>query len=426
MVTREWNEALPTEGSPVPPSGAKRTPASFRVSIAVLTGLLLLWISFFVADGAFSAGPNGKGFGGDFAMFLAGAQVLDSGGNPFDHTALYRVERRTLERQGLPILARAPLIRVGNPPLFFWALRPLTHLPFQPVALGWTLSMLLLSAVGFLAAARAVGLPWRVLPLCLFLLMPQTVTAAFYGNVVGMELAAVGCALLLLKRYPVTAGAVLTFAWLKPQVGLPIVMLVVLFHAPSRTRVLGGFLAGTVCMLVLTALLVSPDPIAWWVHGMTGYSGDMSLQPSLACLSGLYVRWAHAPLRLTLEILGLAGACSLTAVRWMRRSRESRTPIADLAWLWCVWFVASPYAHFPDEILLAVPLVASFARAHATGAYRWPALALYLLFLSLPLATWYPMQANLLALAVLGVALCLAQVRRSESRRLDVSSVRAA
>jgi hypothetical protein len=29
-----------------------------------------------------------------------------------------------------------------------------------------------------------------------------------------------------------------------------------------------------------------------------------------------------------------------------------------VGWLWAVWFLAAPFAHFPDEILLTIPILA--------------------------------------------------------------------
>lgn len=406
MYAREVDLHPSTEASADAVSRA-RGSRSLRVSLVVLGAFMLLWIWLFYAEGAFDGGPNGKAFGGDFAAYQVAAQVMAANQNPFDHHLLYDAESSYLRRQGLPITTVRAVVRVGQPPLFFWALEPLTHLPFQTVALAWILAVYVLSAFGFVAAARFVGLKWPVVPLILFLLMPQIVMAAFYGNVVGIVFAAVGCSLLLLRRYPFVAGAILTLAWLKPQVGFPIVLLLALFLVASRRQLIYGFGVASICMGVLTALLVGPHALVWWMHGLTDFSADMTLQPSLACLSGLYVRWAHASLRLMLEELALGAACWLTATTWLRHHRAKPAGMADIGWLWCVWLLATPYAHFPDEILLAPAIMAMFVRTRETRSQFLALAAVYLLFLSLFLTNWYPLQANLLSLPLLAVALCL-------------------
>jgi len=381
-----------------------RAPRSVRFSLALLTALLVLWLWLFYAEGAFNTGPNGKAFGGDFAAYYSAAQVMKSGGNPFDHALLYRRESSFLQSQGLPITSMRSVVRVGQPPLFFWALQPLTWVPFGAAAFGWIAFIYLLSAAGFVASLRYAGLG-QILPVALFLLMPQVVMCAFYGNVVGIVFAAIGCSLLLIRRHPFAAGVILTVCWLKPQVGLPLVLLMALFGAPSRRRLVAGFAAGTVCMLLCTSLLMSTRELSWWIGGLTGFSGDMTMQPSLACLSGLYVRWAPSTLRLALECLVLLTACVLTAREWFRNRAHGE--VAAVGWLWCVWLLATPYAHFPDEILLSVPILAMVARTRDGLTYRLPLVSLYLGFFSLPLTNWYPMQANLLSLPLSGVAVCL-------------------
>ncbi|MCA1596795.1 MAG: hypothetical protein LC772_10290, partial [Chloroflexi bacterium] len=58
-------------------------PASAR-ALVPLGILLVFWLWAFLASPGVRGGPSGRGIGGDFAIFLGAATVLDQGGNPYD------------------------------------------------------------------------------------------------------------------------------------------------------------------------------------------------------------------------------------------------------------------------------------------------------------------------------------------------------
>src|SRR4051812_34941641 len=109
--------------------GASRAPWRTRLLIVLLTALLLAWPSVLLSQSKLDRAPAGRSNGADFAMFLGAARVLQLGGNPYNHDLLYRVESRLLQRQGVPMTPRRQIVRVGNPPLFFWILQPLIRVP---------------------------------------------------------------------------------------------------------------------------------------------------------------------------------------------------------------------------------------------------------------------------------------------------------
>ncbi len=131
-------------------------------------------------------------------------------------------------------------MRVGNPPLFFWALEPLPSRPFQPVALAGILVLYLLSIDGFMAALYRFGWKRYTLAALCFILMPQVVLGMFNGNVIGLVFAGIGLSLALAPRYPALAGALLSVAWLKPPVALPIVLLIAAFHVVRPARLVAA------------------------------------------------------------------------------------------------------------------------------------------------------------------------------------------
>ena len=375
--------------------------------LAPLFLLLILWLWAFYSEGAFRGGPSGKAFGADWAMFVGAAQVMNEGGNPYDHIVLYRTEKALLAGQGLPITEKRPVVRVGNPPLFFWALRPLAGLPFRPVACTWMALLYALSAAGFLALLRYLGWSRRFVPLVVFLAMPQVVTGAFYGNVIGVCFAAIAFGLLCLNRRPLVAGALLSLAWLKPPVALPIVFLIILFHPRVRKQLVTGFVTATAGITALTILLTGTHSLQSWITGLLGYSRDMSIQPDVASLAGLYVRWAPSTVRVMLELLLLGSALAITAAFWRtRREYQDRTAVA-IASLWCVWMLATPYAHFFDEMLLAFPMLVLVGKDAYRITWRLPAAATYFAFLSLMVMSATPFNVHLLPVPLLAVGVLL-------------------
>jgi len=100
------------------------------VADARFTLALVAWIAIFIASGSLQRGPSPKRLGGDFALFIAGARVMQVRGNPYNQRVLYRMERRVLTEEGISPPAYDPYMRVGSPPLFLWALQPLACINF--------------------------------------------------------------------------------------------------------------------------------------------------------------------------------------------------------------------------------------------------------------------------------------------------------
>jgi hypothetical protein len=393
--------------------------------VVPLVVLLVLWIWFFVGEGAFKGGPNGKSFEADLAMFVGGAQVLKNGGDPYNPAVLYPAERSMLAAQGLAITKKKAIVRVGNPPLFFWALSPLTGLPFGRVGLGWAISLYLLSAAGFLLLLRYLGWRNRLIPLVIFLAMPQVFLGAFYGNVVAIVFFAVSLAVALARRYPCAAGALLVLAWMKPPVALPVAALVFLFHARERGKLVVGFVAATTCLVVASAVATGAHSLGMWVGGMLRYSRDVTAEPDIASLAGLYVRPLSADLRLGIGSLVVLGAVAVTAVMFRRLKTSGARPELVAGWLWLVWFLATPYAHFFDEIMFTLPVLAMMGRDGRLVTRRPQAVTLYLLFLSLIFIEWAPQGVQLLSLPLVLVMLTLGLATRGAGvggRHLEVAA----
>jgi hypothetical protein len=391
--------------SAVPGRRRGRQPHMVLAPLMIILASLVVLLS--TVGGAFKGGPSGLAFEADFAMFISAARITEQGGNPYDHTLLLRTDQAMLSGQHLPLTKEHALVRVGNPPLFFWLLEPLTRFRFQAVAFAWMVFMCMASVLGFLAALRYLGWKKWLVPVLVFALMPQVLLGPYYGNVICLVFAGIGLALASAKRHPVTAGVLLTLALLKPPVALPIALLVVLFHPGQRTRILIGFGVTTAALCILTVFALGWNSLSWWMSAMVGYSNNVKMWPDMVSLSGLYVRTTGAHTRLALEVLCLTVATGLTLKAWWDTRSRTEPPLFLFAWLSFVWLLATPYAHPFDEVLLAVPMLILLGRDGYRITWRWPAWSLYLMSFSILLFPAAPHNFQLLPLPLLVTALCV-------------------
>lgn len=390
---------------PAIPGTRRRT----YIVLGPLIVLLVLWIYLFAAQGPFRHAPNGRGWGADLAMFLTAARVQRAGGNAYDHTLLLRTERAWLHAQHLPLTRYPQNVRVGNPPLFFWALQPLADLPFGPTTVAWTVLLLAALVAGCLGALRVCGWSVILLPTLLTLAMPQTLEGIVFGNVTPLLFAGLMGALTLVARYPSTAGTLLLLAWLKPPLGLPVALLITLFSGPPGRRAALTFLSGSALLLLLTLLFTGPLALLRWWDGLFSYSRTLNIQPDMASLAGLYVRWAPHTLAALLAVL--IGVAALAATAWVwTHSRSTSLPFPAWAWLLGLWFLAAPYAHFYDEILLFPAVLLLLGPNASTLVTPRSVLTLALLLFSVLGVSVTPFQIYLLPLPLILITWWVAQI----------------
>jgi hypothetical protein len=375
---------------------------------SILALEILLWVAIFGVGRLFHDGPNGKGMGTDFAVFSGAASALQHGQNPYDYQVLYRSEYQLLRRQHVPVTTNKFNVRAGNPPLFYWALGPLTSLPFQRVAWAWIITMYLFSAAGFLLALRYLRWTSWLVPAIVFLLMPEVVTGALYGNVHGPVFAALALCLVLMDRYPTLAGVIAAFGWLKPQLALPLVLMIFVFHATDRMRMAAGFMAATAIIFGLTVLTTGIQSISEWIGGLNNWSQGIAKEPNIASLSGLYVGWASRPAQLAIASVLLLMTMVLTGATWRRLGGRGYVSLVAVGWLWALWFLVSPFTHYPDVIVLTLPVLALLGR---NGEWASTPLGVGVLYLSLFSLVLFP--TPLVSLAVVAIGVMLARAARA-------------
>jgi hypothetical protein len=73
-----------------------------------------------------------------------------------------------------------------------------------------------------------------------------------------------------------------------------------------------------------------------------------------------------------------------------------------------VWFLAVPYTHFQDEVLLALPVFALLGRNGRRLGRPLAVAGLYSVILSPLLFVWSPFRIDLISLPLLALAACVA------------------
>jgi Glycosyltransferase family 87 len=385
-------------------------------ALAFLGGLLVLWVWLAFEAIVNSPGPNGAVFGVDFSHTYAAIQLLSTGHNPYDVQSLSRVQHAVMARYGLPVQPRSLSVLVGTSTFFLFILEPLRTVPYQTAAIAWMLGTYAFMGFAFLAVVRQLGWSRRGLPTVLFLASPVVVIATYDGNTISVVFAGIAGGFALLRRHPFLAGVLLSLAIVKFPVALPIVGLIVLFHTPRKRWVGGGLLVAFLCRQVLTLALLGKQYESWRVGSLLGFSHSMPTQPNVSSLSGLYAQLLPETARLVLEVLSVGLAGAMTLVFWWRTRHEPTLPLLRTGWLWFVWLIATPYAHYIDEMLLVIPVLALIGYDGRRISRPLSVSVLYLLGLSILLYSWTPMHMQLLWAPLAVCACCFGLVSFRYSR----------
>lgn len=312
-------------------------------------------ISMWIANGAypFWRGPNGYAEGMDYAMFASAAKAMRAGLNPYNPVMLHAIEMHMLHPLGLAI-EPLRMARVASPPLFFWLLEPLSRLPFQPVAVGWIVLMYVIALSGFVAVLRS--LDWRgPLPILAFAASPILVFAAYPGNVDGLVCGALGWSFSQSRSRPIVAGAVAAFACIKPQVGLPLALLIVLYHAKAPKKSISAFIATLACVGVVTVVTTGITSIEQWLAGIQSFQQHITVVPDLTSSAGLYAYILEPGLRNIISNCATLLVMIAIALAWILLPRIRPLPAATVAPLWFAVMFMTPFAHYHDFVVLAIP-----------------------------------------------------------------------
>ncbi|KOV85503.1 hypothetical protein ADL03_12915 [Nocardia sp. NRRL S-836] len=277
------------------------------------------------------------------------------------------------------------------------------HLPFalpgyRVGAVAFAVAgLVLLVALAVMAAHRArLPLVAGGTVIATLLVTSQVGKAQLYVGQVN-PLIAVGAAgaLLLRRTHPGWAGAALALAWLKPQFGLPLAVLV--FARGDRLVALLGTLVAAVASLPVAAVLISRDGLGGFLDviernlawaSSTGYGAVDSMTAQRVDLPAVFFR-TTGWLPPAAELVALIAVLAVTALLARRLDRqEGGGEAADV--LTCLGVVVA-LVHQPGDVLIAVPAMCALAvvcwRRRQERHWRWAGVAM--LLLAVPFAHLY-------------------------------------
>ncbi|WP_447007505.1 glycosyltransferase 87 family protein [Saccharothrix isguenensis] len=224
-------------------------------------------------------------------------------------------------------------------------------------------SLVLLVALAVLAAGRLrphlpVALGTAVI--ATLLVLSQVGKAQLYVGQVN-PLIAVGAAGALLARRdaPKWAAVALALAWLKPQFGLPLAVLLYV-RGSQRVALVGTAIAAVASLVVVVPLIVRGGGVGPFADVIaanlahaneTAYGAVDSLVSQRVDLAAVFYRvtgWLPAGA----ELVVLIGVLAVSAVLAKRLDRMGKPAAADL--LTCLAVVVA-VVHQPGDVLIAVP-----------------------------------------------------------------------
>ena len=289
----------------------------------------------------------------DFISYWSAAKLLAAHHNPYDSTAILKLENDAGASFINPLIMR-------NPPWSLFLVAPLGWWKAPIAVLLWTMSLIVIALV-------SIRLLWtersKPVPLTAFLFAP--VLACEMAGQISMFLL-LGAALFfrLERKRPFAAGLALTLLLLKPHLFLPFWPVLLLEVCRRRQfRMLAGIAAG---LAPAIGFAMHADPQIW-SHYLTAARGEnIATQyfPNLSCALRALVPGKPLWLQLLPALLCVGWACWF----WMRHRRH---------WDWsqhgslliAASVLTAPYSWVVDQALFLPAVLTGFALASKQKAW---------------------------------------------------------
>lgn len=297
--------------------------------------------------------------GQDFRAFFAAATVVAHHGDPYDWPALAASEYRLYDAPpGLKPGDSAYYEFLAYPegPWLAFAMAPITGLPWRVAySLYAVLLGLILLATSF---ALFILLGWArrraAFAAGCTLLCAVGFINLFMGQVSVIVFGAFTAAWLLAARgRPWLAGAVLALVWVKPNIGLPLPIVLALLEPPVARRIVGGFAVASAAIFGLAFAVLGSGFFGWPLQIPRMWQAVQGLQPDIASVESFFYPGLTGGVKTAALVLTLLAA--VVYGTWaMRRAADARTRGLTLL---IIWLFALPFVQSYDLILL-LPVVA--------------------------------------------------------------------
>jgi hypothetical protein len=296
--------------------------------------------------------------GQDFRAFFAAATVVAHHGDPYNWPSLAATEFALYDapHQLVPgNSAYYEFLAYPEGPWLAYALAPMTSLPW-PLAYALFAALLALTLLGASFATFTL-LGWHRRRAALAaggtLLCAVGFINLFMGQVSVIVFGSFMAAWLLARRgQPLLAGAVLAIVWVKPNIGLPLPLVLALLEPAMARRLIAGFMVGSAAIFGLAFSLMGTAFLEWPLQVPRMWQAVQGLQPDIASVESFFYPglsgWVKtATLLLTLLAAVIYGGWAI---------RRARDPHSRGLTLLIIWLFALPFVQSYDLILL-LPVV---------------------------------------------------------------------
>jgi hypothetical protein len=297
--------------------------------------------------------------GQDFRAFFAAATVVAHHGDPYNWPTLAATEYQLYDApQGLKPgdAAYYEFLAFPEGPWLAYALAPLTGLPW-PVAYAIyaVLLGLMLLAASFVTFTM-LGWSYRRAALGAGCTLACAVgfINLFMGQVSVIVFGALIAALLLARRgQPWLAGAVLAVVWVKPNIGLPLALVLALLEPAVARRMLSGFVVASAAAFGLMAAVMGLHFLEWPLQVPRMWQAVQGLQPDIASVESFYYPGLSGWVKTGALLVTLLAAVAYGG--WaIRRAPDAHTRGLTLL---IIWLFALPFVQSYDLVLL-LPVMA--------------------------------------------------------------------
>jgi len=292
--------------------------------------------------------------GQDFRAFFAAATVVAHHGDPYNWPTLAATEYRLYDApQGLvpgnP--AYYEFLAFPEGPWLAYALVPVTSLPWQvayamyAVLLGLMLlaaSFATFSLLGWSRRRAAIGAG------CVLLCAVGFINL-FMGQVSVIVFGALIAAWVLARNgRPFLAGAVLVLVWVKPNIGLPLPLVLLLLEPAVARRMMSGFVVASAGAFGLMAAVMGLHFLEWPLQVPRMWQAVQGLQPDMASVESFFYPGLGGWIKTAALLTTLCAAIAYGG--WALR-RASGAHSRGLTLL-ILWLFALPFVQSYDLILL--------------------------------------------------------------------------
>jgi hypothetical protein len=149
------------------------------------------------------------------------------------------------------------------------------------------------------------------------------------------------------------AGAVLVLVWVKPNIGLPLPLVLALLEPAVARRMISGFVVASAAAFGLMAAVMGLHFLEWPLQVPRMWQAVQGLQPDMASVESFYYPGLNGWVKTAALLVTLLGAIAYGA--WaIGRARDAHSRGLTLL---IIWLFALPFVQSYDLVLL-LPVMA--------------------------------------------------------------------